>query len=332
MKDTTLSDIDKIKSALGFVQVPSVSLLLNGFGLSSLPLPQRVGILFGVFTFLFTVVAVILLLYLGGSFKRMKDQAKNGDKPLPHENIRVRENRPLLLERLLETRDWMLKTNYPNRTLKNGTTAPLLEMLLNTAPANHGNILDAKVPIDDETAQAYQKSYVHAYHRCVDKPGQLPIPGNPEALYEAYARAYAGCGIHTKTSYRRSYARVYQTVSCKNMATMEFYENLFLERPRDLVGRTVRLEPLQPDRHAKSLYKVTSGEPYDKEEMQYNPNLIWAFLDYGPFQSAQEMEQCSELFHRGEGEAAFCIIDSALNTPCGVIFVTNDDPQNLVRA
>lgn len=334
-----LHDIDKIRKALDFIKLPSLMSLIKRFSLSTLPHSQRMGILAGIAIFTCTVISVILLLFLGGSFDRIKEQAKNGDKPLPHENIRVRENRPLLLERLLEAREWMLRTNYPKKidvveseATSNISRTSLLKMLLNVSPPNHNPLQTGAIaPIsdDDEIAVAYQKDYVHAYYRSIDKPGAQPIPGHPEALFEAYARAYAGCGTHPKTSYRRSYARVYQMVSCKNSATVDFYEKLFVERPYDLVGRTIRLEPLQADRHVKGLYKVTSGEQYDADEMQYNPSLIWAFLDCGPFQDERQMEQCPELFHRGDGEAAFCIIDSSLNTPCGVIIVTNDDPKNL---
>lgn len=334
-----LHDMDKIRKALDFIKLPSLISVLKGFSLNSVPHSQRVGILAGIAIFTCTVMSVILLLFFGGSFDRIKEQAKNGDKPLPHENIRVRENRPLLLERLLEAREWMLKTNYPSNGVvaksegtSNSSRTPLLQMLLNVSPPNHNPLQTGAIALssnNDDVAMAYQKDYVHAYYRAIDKPGAQPIPGHPEALFEAYARAYAGCGTSPKTSYRRSYARVYQMVSCKNAATVDFYEKLFIDRPYDLVGRTIRLEPLQADRHAKGLYKVTSGEQYDTDEMQYNPSLIWAFLDCGPFQDERQMEQCPELFHRSDGEAAFCIIDSSLNTPCGIIIVTNDDPKNL---
>ena len=74
-------------------------------------------------------------------------------------------------------------------------------MLLNVSPPNHNPLQTRAIALSsngDEVAMAYQKDYVHAYYRSIDKPGAQPIPGHPEALFEAYARAYAGCGTFDK--------------------------------------------------------------------------------------------------------------------------------------
>jgi len=114
-ESAALSDFDKLRQALSFLQFTSLTSWFGTLGLADLPRAQRYGILFGFLTFVSTIIAVFVLLMLGGSFNRIKEQAKNGGKPLLPEIIQMRKNRPLLLERLLEARDWMLRTNYPDR-------------------------------------------------------------------------------------------------------------------------------------------------------------------------------------------------------------------------
>lgn len=61
--------------------------------------------------------------------------------------------------------------------------------------------------------------------------------------------------------------------------------SLSLPRPRperrEHEGRFVRLEPLDPARHAAELHAASHGVP--------NGELIWDYLPYGPFGSADEL-------------------------------------------
>merc|ERR1712157_641507 len=95
----------------------------------------------------------------------------------------------------------------------------------------------------------------------------------------------------------------------------------------DIVGRTVRLEPADASWHAQSLFDVTSGDAY-YECKSFNPNLIWGFLDYGPFKSVDELSK-SQIFKLQQNEASFAIIENITGRLLGVILLTEDNPRNL---
>ena len=392
-------DLDKLKDALRSVlaSVSSFDNLLAAFGLHDMPRAQKYGILFGVVVFTSTVAAVIALLVLGGSFRRIAEQSGSGDATVP-DAVTARSGRPLLLERLLEAREWMMKTNYPSNDGqhcqhgdKDGHTN-LTAMLLNVAPnvekikeirslvdgddndvddgagagkgeagavavSSSSNNADeknskgggffgfgggskkkaasstkamneaTKEQIRKYIPEGYEENYVRAYRKCQDKPGGATISGRPEARFEAYARAYAGCGTRTSTAYRRSYGRMYESVACKNHDTDEKYSSLFLSRPADLVGRTVRLEALEADRHLDVMYNITSGEA-NLEDKSYDPNEVWGFLDVGPFDSSKELRK-SSVFQRRSDEAAFAIVEAVTDRAIGIIILSKDDPKNL---
>lgn len=389
-------DLDKLKDALRSVlaSVSSFDNLLAAFGLHDMPRAQKYGILFGVVVFTSTVAAVIALLVLGGSFRRIAEQSGSGDATVP-DAVTARSGRPLLLERLLEAREWMMKTNYPSNDGQHGDKdghTNLTAMLLNVAPnvkkikeirslvdgddndvddgagagkgeagavavSSSSNNADeknskgggffgfgggskkkaasstkamneaTKEQIRKYIPEGYEENYVRAYRKCQDKPGGATISGRPEARFEAYARAYAGCGTRTSTAYRRSYGRMYESVACKNHDTDEKYSSLFLSRPADLVGRTVRLEALEADRHLDVMYNITSGEA-NLEDKSYDPNEVWGFLDVGPFDSSKELRK-SSVFQRRSDEAAFAIVEAVTDRVIGIIILSKDDPKNL---
>lgn len=153
------------------------------------------------------------------------------------------------------------------------------------------------------------------------------LPGRPEARFEAYARAYAGCGMHTKLNYRRSYARLYESISCATPGADDKYQNLWLERPQDIIGRSVRLEALEVARHLQAIYDLTSGK-VNIDSKSFDPMEIWGFLEHGPFESAEELRK-SFVFQRKFNEAAFCMVHSVTDRIIGVVILTNDDPWNL---
>jgi len=347
---STSNDFEKLKKALGGLKVASFEDVAMKFGLSGLPKAQQYGILFGVLTFVSTVAAVVVLLVAGGTFGRLAEQSKNGGKPIPPDAVKVRARRPLLLERLLDMRKWMYETNYPDQANIESDTevSTLTKMLLNVSPKS----MDTYGVLSEDAAEAaaakrnnskkgdskrnsggagipegYQKNYLHAYSRCQDYPGGPLLPAYPEGRYESFARAYAGCGNHTTTNYRRSYARMYEAVTCVDRKTYEKFEKLFMSRPADIVGRSCRLEVLDKERHLEDFYQVTSGLPYE-DQKSYDPNMIWAFMDYGPFGTLEEMSS-SPLFKSTPGKATFAIIENLTDKLCGVVILSNDDPCNL---
>ncbi len=323
-----LSDLDKLRDA--FSQITSIGSLndiLAAFGLLDMPPAQKYGILFGCITFTLTVIAVLTLLTLGGSWKRIEEQATSGELVTPPDSVSQRKRRPLLLERLLEGREWMMKTNYghnlheySNTTATTTEFTNLTKMLMTVAPSN-------KATMDKE----YEANYIKAYKRCQDKPSGPILGGRPNHRFEAYARAFAGCGSHTTLTYRWSYARMYESLAGKSHESDERYSTLFKERPHDIIGRTVRLEPLESDRHCNELWEITSGNACN-EHKAYNPDEVWGFLDYGPFKNAQSMVT-SGVFQLLEGQqkncAAFAIVEFVTNRLVGVIHLTHDDPKNL---
>mmetsp|Transcript_3195 Transcript_3195/g.6124 ORF Transcript_3195/g.6124 Transcript_3195/m.6124 type:complete len:175 (+) Transcript_3195:283-807(+) len=157
-----LSDLDKIKQSLTSVtSISSLDDVLAAFGLLNMPTAQKYGIIFGFVTFFLTVASVFVLLTLGGTWKRIEQQSKSGESATAPDSTTQRKRRPLLLERLLEGREWMLKNNYPEgkETVKSGEFTPLTKMLM-MVTAEEGNM-----------SQGYEESYKDAYRRCQDKPG-----------------------------------------------------------------------------------------------------------------------------------------------------------------
>ncbi len=71
--------------------------------------------------------------------------------------------------------------------------------------------------------------------------------------------------------------------------------------PRALRGRWVRLEPIEPRRHAAALYDATHGAGHD-------PSL-WEFMFVGPFASRQEFARWLAACARSEDPLFFAIVD-----------------------
>eukprot|EP00559_Dactyliosolen_fragilissimus_P002272 CAMPEP_0184859346 /NCGR_PEP_ID=MMETSP0580-20130426/4347_1 /TAXON_ID=1118495 /ORGANISM="Dactyliosolen fragilissimus" /LENGTH=555 /DNA_ID=CAMNT_0027355935 /DNA_START=195 /DNA_END=1862 /DNA_ORIENTATION=+ len=370
---TTNTDMDKLMVALSsLTSISSLEDILERFGLRDLPQAQKYGILFGCLTFTLTVGTVLTLLILGGSFKRIVEQAETGVSTIPT-SVEARIGRPLLLERLLEARERMRKqyaTSLHKRYVEKGKLTNLAIMLMNVAPdisgakdfmnelvdeddpdthnnknnniGNNNNNNNNKDNNNDTTTtnsaftkkelqkflpEGYEEEYIFAYRKCQDKPGGAMISGEPEARFEAYARSYAGCGIHASSSYKRSYARMYEAVSCKDHETEKKYRTHWIDHPSDIVGRTIRLELLDADRHLSTVFRVLSGQAY-RENQSYDPNEIWGFRHQGPFGSEEEMRN-SYIFQQKYNEAAYAIVEYLTDRVIGVILLTNDDPDNL---
>ena len=120
---------------------------------------------------------------------------------------------------------------------------------------------------------------------------------------------------------------MYEAVTCQNHDTDDKYTKHFKERPQDLVGKIVRLEALEADRHLDKLFKLTSGEA-DMESLSYDPEEIWGFLEGGPFKNKEEMRK-SFVFQRKIDEAAFAIINNVTDKVVGAVILKNDNPHNL---
>ena len=153
------------------------------------------------------------------------------------------------------------------------------------------------------------------------------LGGRPYRRFEVYARAFASCGDHVSLAYRISYARMLESLAGKSHESDDRFKSLFLDRPNDIIGRVVRLEPLEAKRHLNDFWEITSGHAY-KEHKAYNPDEVWGFLDCGPFQTPQQCLE-SEVFRLEKFQAAFAIVESITDRLLGVIHLTKDDPKNL---
>lgn len=153
------------------------------------------------------------------------------------------------------------------------------------------------------------------------------LVGRPEARYEAYARAYAGCGDKTALSYRRSYARLYESVACESLSADDKFSTLYKERPQDIIGKWIRLEPLHVNRHLQAVHSVTNGDPIFLKPA-YDPQEVWGFQIQGPFRTPEELRQ-SFVFQHFDNEASFAILQNLSDRLVGVVSVSNDQPQNL---
>jgi hypothetical protein len=160
-------DFEKLQIAFAEITstFASVDNILEAFGLADLPTAQRYGIIFGICVFIGTVTAVLALLTLGGSFQRMAEQTKTGTVTIS-DDFKARMDRPLLLERLLDSRERLMRKNYPNRAQRKEGCTNLTKMLLNSPAPPKG-----KSAKDDETG--YMKNYVVAYRKCQDQPGGM---------------------------------------------------------------------------------------------------------------------------------------------------------------
>jgi RimJ/RimL family protein N-acetyltransferase len=103
--------------------------------------------------------------------------------------------------------------------------------------------------------------------------------------------------------------------------------------PVVLTGGSVRLEPLEFQRHLEALYAVSNGSPitlggrfiaeYDADE------LIWRYMLAGPFPSLEAFEG----YVRGQTSAPnglpFCVVDLPTGKPIGMASYINNVPDHL---
>ena len=200
-------------------------------------------------------------------------------------------------------------------THPHGNTTPLTDLIMTVAPKS-----------EKESTTSYNENYTKAYRRCQDKPGGAILGGLPEARFESYARAYAGCGDRTALHYRWSYARMYENLCGRSHESEARYGKLWKERGSDVIGAKVRLEVLE-SRHAKEFFEITNGDAYGADK-KYDPEEVWGFLEYGPFKSEKALLE-SGVFKPNRDQAGFAIVDMITDRLLGVVHLVNDDPKNL---
>ena len=168
----------------------SVESFLEAIGLSDMPQAQLYGILFGCIVFILTVSTVLALLFFGGSFQRIVEQSQPDAATANMSAEETRMNRALLLERLLDSRQYLFQRNYNEEDGKVDTSnkkngcykaeigyyTNLTKMLLNVKPPSKDGKEEeqSKANLDTERLEeieTYKQNYVIAYRKCQDKPG-----------------------------------------------------------------------------------------------------------------------------------------------------------------
>jgi RimJ/RimL family protein N-acetyltransferase len=91
-----------------------------------------------------------------------------------------------------------------------------------------------------------------------------------------------------------------------------------LPRREPLEGRLVRLEPLDPDRHAADLYAAAAaGDPQ-----------LWDYLPYGPFAGVEEMRSRLAAQSASEDPLFFAVVDAATGRAGGVVSYLRMEPAH----
>ena len=176
------SDFEKLQMAFSEITAKfgSIEDILEAFGLADMPKAQRYGVLMGCIVFFCTVTTVVALLVFGGSFKRLAEQEQTGEATI-ESDYKVRQDRPLLLERLLDARERLLSLNYPDRVKRKDRRTKLTKMLLNVPPPKDtpGDIVEdnsTKLAVNKkldraEVMEGFKENFIWAYRKCQDKPG-----------------------------------------------------------------------------------------------------------------------------------------------------------------
>ncbi len=89
-----------------------------------------------------------------------------------------------------------------------------------------------------------------------------------------------------------------------------------------LKGRWITLAPLDPHRHAVSLYDGSNGEP-ERER-------VWTYLFDGPYANLQDFRMSLETKARSEDPLFFAVIDNASGRALGYQTFLRIDPTNRV--
>ncbi len=84
----------------------------------------------------------------------------------------------------------------------------------------------------------------------------------------------------------------------------------------DIVGRLVRLEPLDADSHTEGLFQEYEGHDH-----------LWTYMPHGPFASPQDLRTWIESKQHGPDPMFFAIIDQTTNRPVGIASYMRIDPN-----
>lgn len=87
---------------------------------------------------------------------------------------------------------------------------------------------------------------------------------------------------------------------------------------RELQGRFVTLEPLEPSRHAEPLWRAAHDRTLEATRM-------WTYMPYGPFASVAEMGSWMEVLAASTDPMFFAVVAGAEPAPVGMASYLNAD-------
>jgi RimJ/RimL family protein N-acetyltransferase len=103
--------------------------------------------------------------------------------------------------------------------------------------------------------------------------------------------------------------------------------------PVTLTGRFVRLEPMNVERDAAALFQVSNGKASRLGERQVDAydadELIWRYLPYGPFDSADDLATHLKVLASGDRFRAFTVFDLATGHQVGSLCYSANFPEHL---
>jgi RimJ/RimL family protein N-acetyltransferase len=91
-------------------------------------------------------------------------------------------------------------------------------------------------------------------------------------------------------------------------------------RDRRIDGRRVRLEPVDPDRHAEALLAAAQGEGADAQ--------LWRYLPYGPFGGVEEMRAWLRESAASEDPLFYAIVGVATGRAAGMASYLRIEPPH----
>ena len=102
--------------------------------------------------------------------------------------------------------------------------------------------------------------------------------------------------------------------------------------PITLLGEYIRLEPLDIDRSAQSLFEASNGTPITLGERfigNYDSNdLIWRYMFEGPFENVIDFKVYLQNQINDVNGLCFCVFDQATNREIGVFNLMNNYPSH----
>jgi RimJ/RimL family protein N-acetyltransferase len=102
--------------------------------------------------------------------------------------------------------------------------------------------------------------------------------------------------------------------------------------PITLFGRNITLKPLNKEQDSKLLYNFSNGSPQsfqNKEFPAYDPEIIWQYLPYGPFNTFEDFSNNIDKLLARPRSLMFSIYINSENIPIGSISLINNYSEHL---